>query len=43
MPSSGGVFEVEADHDVLFSKKASGRHANDGEVLAALRERLEAG
>ena len=40
MPSSGGVFEVEADGNVLFSKKAAGRHAEPGEVLGALRERL---
>lgn len=39
MPSSGGVFEVEVDGDLVFSKKASGRHAEPGEVLAAFAER----
>ena len=40
VPSSGGVFEVEADGDVLFSKKQAGRHANEGEVLSAFRRKL---
>ena len=33
MPSGGGVFEVVVDGDLVFSKKALGRHAEDGEVL----------
>jgi selenoprotein W-related protein len=37
VPSSGGVFEVTADGSSVFSKKALGRHAEPGEVLAALR------
>ncbi len=32
-PSGGGVFEVVVDGDLVFSKKALGRHAEDGEVL----------
>lgn len=40
MPSSGGVFDVEVDGDLLFSKKQVGRHAEEGEVLSALRARL---
>ncbi len=39
VPSSGGVFDVQVDSDVIFSKKAVGRHAEDGEVLAALQAR----
>jgi len=31
--SSGGVFEVEVDGRLLFSKKALKRHAAPGEVL----------
>lgn len=27
VPSSGGVFEVTAGGDLVFSKKATGRHA----------------
>jgi selT/selW/selH-like putative selenoprotein len=38
--SSGGVFEVTVDGTVVFSKKASGRHAAPGEVLSAI-ERLK--
>jgi selT/selW/selH-like putative selenoprotein len=34
--SHGGVFEVERDGQLLFSKKASGRFPTDGEVLQIL-------
>jgi selenoprotein W-related protein len=34
---SGGVFDVEVDGELLFSKKAIGRHANEGEVLELFR------
>lgn len=37
--SSGGVFEVSMDGELLFSKKALGRHAAPGEVLKLARER----
>jgi selenoprotein W-related protein len=40
--SSGGLFEVTVDGQVVFSKKASGRHAKPGEVLQAI-ERLRGG
>lgn len=33
VPAGGGVFEVEVDSDLLYSKKSTGRHANPGEVL----------
>jgi selenoprotein W-related protein len=36
--SSGGVFEVDLDGRLLFSKKALGRHAKPGEILRLLRE-----
>jgi len=35
---SKGVFEVKADDEVLFSKKALGRHPKPGEVLQAFQE-----
>jgi selenoprotein W-related protein len=38
IPSSGGVFEVEVDGKVVFSKKASRRHAEPGEVVRLIRE-----
>ena len=36
---SQGVFEVVVDGEVLYSKKATGRHAEPGEVLRLFRER----
>ena len=41
--ASAGVFDVEVDGEILFSKKAEGRHANDGEVLARFREQIVPG
>jgi len=35
--SSGGVFEVTVDGNVIFSKKTLGRHAEPGEVLGLMR------
>ena len=40
---SGGVFDVEVDGELLYSKKAVGRHAHDGEVLTLFRERIVPG
>jgi selenoprotein W-related protein len=37
--SSGGVFEVTVDGDLVYSKKAIGRHAQPGEVLQLVRAR----
>ncbi len=37
--SSGGVFEVTVDGDLVFSKIALGRHANPGEVLEIIKGR----
>lgn len=37
---SGGVFDVEVDGELLYSKKATGRHAEPGEVLQLFRERI---
>ncbi|MBA3318748.1 MAG: SelT/SelW/SelH family protein [Gemmatimonadales bacterium] len=38
IPSSGGVFEVRVDGELVFSKKASRRHAEAGEVVRLIRE-----
>jgi selenoprotein W-related protein len=38
IPSSGGVFEVNVDGELVFSKKASRRHAEPGEVVRLIRE-----
>jgi selenoprotein W-related protein len=37
IPSSGGVFEVEVDGALVFSKTASRRHAEPGEVVGTIR------
>ena len=38
---SKGVFDVRVDGDLIYSKKAEGRHAKPGEVLARFKERLD--
>jgi selenoprotein W-related protein len=37
VPSSGGVFEVTVDGNLVFSKKALRRHAEPGEILRLIR------
>jgi selenoprotein W-related protein len=37
---SSGVFDVEVDDRMLFSKRAAGRHAEPGEVLRLFREQI---
>ncbi len=37
LPSKGGVFEVVVDGRLIYSKKATGRHAEHDEVLASIR------
>ena len=37
IPSSGGVFEVTVDGNLIFSKKAVGRHAATGEIIELVR------
>jgi selenoprotein W-related protein len=36
--SSGGVFEVDVDGRRVYSKKASKRHAEPGEVVRLLKQ-----
>ena len=38
IPSGQGRFEVLVDDDLIFSKKALGRHAEPGEVAKCLEE-----
>ena len=40
---SKGVFDVEVDGELLYSKGRAGRHANPGEVLALFTERYGGG
>jgi selenoprotein W-related protein len=37
VPSSGGVFEVTVDGNLVFSKKALRRHAQPGEIMALIK------
>ena len=38
MPSRGGVYEVTVDGTLVYSKKATGRHAEPDEILKSIRE-----
>jgi selenoprotein W-related protein len=40
IPSSGGVFEVRVNGELVFSKKQLGRHAEVEEIRQALAARL---
>jgi len=42
IPSSGGVFEVRVNGELVFSKKQLGRHAEVEEIRQALAARLRA-
>jgi selenoprotein W-related protein len=37
--SSGGVFEVEVDRTLIFSKKSLGRFPEPGEIVGSMRDR----
>jgi selenoprotein W-related protein len=39
IPSGGGRFEVIVDDELIFSKKALGRHAEAGEVAGILENK----
>jgi selT/selW/selH-like putative selenoprotein len=38
VPSSGGVFEVEVDGEVIFSKAKENRFPIDGELIKRIKE-----
>jgi len=40
---SKGVFDVVVDDEMLYSKKSTGRHAKEGEVLELFRDRYAKG
>jgi selenoprotein W-related protein len=42
VPSGGGAFEVAVDGDLVFSKRHLGRHAEPGEVVRKVGEKLAA-
>jgi selenoprotein W-related protein len=40
IPSSGGAFEVEVDGELIYSKKAEGRHPVAAEIKNLIRPKL---
>ncbi|HEY65490.1 MAG TPA: SelT/SelW/SelH family protein [Caldilineae bacterium] len=40
IPSDGGVYEVEVDGELIYSKKQTGRHAEYEEVKKAIQAKL---
>jgi len=36
--AGGGLFEVEVDGNLIYSKAATGRHAEDGELVRLFAE-----
>ncbi len=40
IPGGGGVFEVTVSGNLIFSKKALGRHAEIDEVLKSFKAKL---
>jgi predicted Rdx family selenoprotein len=40
---SKGIYDIEVDGDILYSKQKTGRHANTGEVLQLFESRYGAG
>ena len=40
IPSTGGVFEVMADEELIYSKKQTGEHAEYEDVATPLRSLL---
>lgn len=40
IPSSGGVFEVQVNNELIFSKKALGRHPDSDEIEKIIQKKL---
>jgi selenoprotein W-related protein len=40
IPGTGGLFEVTVNGELIFSKKALGRHAQPGEVRELILKKL---
>lgn len=40
IPSSGGRFEVDVNGELLYSKLATGRHADPGEIKRLIQARV---
>jgi selenoprotein W-related protein len=40
IPSDGGAFEVKVDDDLVYSKRKTGQHPQEGEIVHLVGERL---
>lgn len=40
IPAGGGLFEFEVNGDLLYSKKETGRHAEEGEIRGIFEKYL---
>ena len=40
---SKGIFDIEIDGDMLYSKQETGRHANTGEILQLFEDHYASG
>jgi selenoprotein W-related protein len=40
LPSSKGRFEITLDDELIFSKSKLGRHAQPGEIVTLVRDRI---
>lgn len=40
IPSGGGVFEVMVNGELIYSKKQTERHAEEGEIPKLMKEKL---
>jgi selenoprotein W-related protein len=43
IPSDGGVYEITVNGSLVYSKKSTGRHAEEGEVTRLVGEYLKKG
>lgn len=41
LPASGGKFEITVNGELLFSKKALGRHAEPGEIYGLIKAKAD--
>ena len=40
IPSGGGIFDVFANDEMIYSKHKTGRHAKKGEVLEIVKKKI---
>ena len=42
IPSDGGIFDVEVDGTLIYSKHTTGRHIRDNEEVLAMIRKMQA-